>query len=125
MIGRDENGRFAPGNEGGPGRPRRDRERTYLTALADVVPLDRWRLICERAATDAEAGDARARNWLGDFLLPPTKDDECEVMTAGEAMGFVTAVTHSVMRNVKDADAIRAIAADLRKLLDSLRAGVR
>ena len=65
---RDAAGRFAAGNAGGPGRPRRAIETDYLAALSDAVPMDRWRKIVERAVTDAEQGDVKAREWLGSYL---------------------------------------------------------
>ena len=67
---RDANGTFARGNPGGPGRPRRETEAAYLRTLRDAVPLDDWRAICERAATDAMAGDAKSREWLAKYLMP-------------------------------------------------------
>jgi hypothetical protein len=66
--GRTTNGRFAVGNPGGPGRPRRAVEADYLAALGDAVPLDRWKAIVERAVTDAEQGDAKAREWLSRYV---------------------------------------------------------
>jgi hypothetical protein len=44
---RDDNGRFAKGNPGGPGRPRRAVEADYLAALSQAVPLEKWRDIVE------------------------------------------------------------------------------
>ncbi len=73
--GREENGRFAQGNAGGPGRPRRAIERDYLAVLGDAVSIDDWREVVERAVVDAKAGDAKARDWLTKHLLgekPPT-----------------------------------------------------
>jgi hypothetical protein len=67
--GRNPNGRFAAGNPGGPGRPRRGVEREYLAALVDAVPLSDWRAIVERAVADARAGNPRARDWLSKYLL--------------------------------------------------------
>jgi hypothetical protein len=66
---RKTNGRFAAGNPGGPGRPRRAIEREYLARLSDAVPLDAWQAIVERAVEDAKAGDARARDWLARYLV--------------------------------------------------------
>ena len=63
-IARDEHGRFAEGNAGGPGRPRRTVERDYLAVLSEAVSLDDWRAVVARAVDDAKAGDARARDWL-------------------------------------------------------------
>src|SRR5262249_61646627 len=61
--------RFKEGNPGGPGRPRRAVEEEYHRALVEGVPLDEWRAIIARAVKDATAGDARARDWLGQNLI--------------------------------------------------------
>jgi hypothetical protein len=67
--GRDAGGKFAPGNPGGPGRPRRAVEREYLAQLAEACPPETWRQVCQRAVDDARAGDAKARDWLAKYLL--------------------------------------------------------
>src|SRR5262245_24253498 len=67
--GRNSRGQFAPGNAGGPGRPRRVAERDYLVTLAEECPPETWRAICRRAVADAAAGDAKARDWLSRYLL--------------------------------------------------------
>ena len=75
-IGRKSNGRFAQGNPGGPGRPRRAVEREYLATISDAVPLDVWRKIVDRAVSEATSyGGAKAREWLARYLLgdkPPS-----------------------------------------------------
>ena len=60
---------FTKGNPGGPGRPRRSFEVDYLTALSTACPPGAWDEICRRAVTDAQAGDHRARAWLGGYLV--------------------------------------------------------
>jgi hypothetical protein len=70
--GHDSRGRFAPGNPGNPhaqGRPRRVAELDYLVALTEECPPETWRAVCRRAVADALAGDPRAREWLGRYLL--------------------------------------------------------
>lgn len=69
MDNRQSNGRFAPGNPGGPGRPRREFERQYLAALRDCVPLSEWRKVVAKALKQAKQGNARARDWLGKYLV--------------------------------------------------------
>ena len=71
--GRDQRGRFADGNGGGPGRPPRPIERQYIAVISDVVGLDAWRRVVERALRDAENGDATARAWLSKYVTgdPP------------------------------------------------------
>ena len=66
---RKSNGQFAKGNSGGPGRPTRSVESDYLAVLGDAVTPDRWRKIVERAISDAETGNYRAREWLGRYLI--------------------------------------------------------
>jgi len=80
------NGRFAPGNPGGPGRPRRQVEREYLDALTAAVPMDRWRLVVDRAVEDAIAGDPRARDWLGRYLIGNPTPTPMEVEVVEEAV---------------------------------------
>jgi hypothetical protein len=48
---------------------RRSIEREYVAVLSDVVPLDVWRDVVQKAVDDAKAGDARARDWLTRQLL--------------------------------------------------------
>jgi len=67
--GRDTTGRFAVGNPGGPGRPRRLIERDYLTTLSNAVSLEDWQAVVATALTAAKEGDARARDWLTRYLL--------------------------------------------------------
>ncbi len=66
---RDADGRFTAGNPGGPGRPRRDTERTYLTAVSEACPPETWREIVARAVADAKAGDGAARAWLAGYVV--------------------------------------------------------
>ena len=82
--GRNGNGRFQPGNQGGPGRPPRATEREYLSALTEAVPIASWRRIVERAVRDALAGDSRSREWLSKYLVgDPQHDVRLEVCDAG------------------------------------------
>jgi len=69
-IDRDHMGRFAAGNGGGPGRPKRQAEEDYLQTLSERVPLALWAEIVDKAASDAAAGDAKARDWLSKYLMP-------------------------------------------------------
>ena len=69
MSDRNTNGTFAPGNPGGPGRPRRGVERRCLAAFAEAVSPSDWRAIIQRAVADAKAGDAKARDWLSKYLV--------------------------------------------------------
>ncbi len=68
-LQRNSQGRFLSGNAGGPGRPKRKTESAYLAILSDVVGMEKWREICEGAASMAIAGDAQARDWLARYLV--------------------------------------------------------
>jgi hypothetical protein len=67
--GHDARGRFVAGNPGGPGRPRRTVEFDYLAIMAEVVTPDEWRAVVKDALYRAKNRDARARDWLGKYLI--------------------------------------------------------
>lgn len=96
---RDGQGRFTEGNPGGPGRPKRQTEQEYLATLRDVCTLDEWKLVCTRAVTDAKDGDARARQWLSDYIVgKPTPLETTEGETAESfAKGILASVREMVM----------------------------
>ena len=83
---RDENGRFAPGNAGGPGRPRRAIEREYLAVIGEAVTLDDWRDVVARAVADAKRGDHQARAWLGKYVIG--EKQTLSELAAKEQRGF-------------------------------------
>ena len=68
-MDRDKNGRFAAGNTFGPGRPKRQTERGYLRATVKACSIDDWQAIVKTAVVDAKMGDAKAREWLGRYLV--------------------------------------------------------
>ena len=41
-----------------------------MQILSERVPLALWAEIVDRAAIDAAAGDAKARDWLSKYLMP-------------------------------------------------------
>jgi hypothetical protein len=65
---RDHRGRFASGNRGGPGRPKRETEGEYLQALSSIMSLADLVAIARRAVADAKKGSARARDWFSRYL---------------------------------------------------------
>ena len=82
QTGRDEHGRYARGNSGGPGRPKARTEEQYLAVVSDTVSLDDWRAVIERAVDQARAGDYRARQWLANYLIGrPKERAELRVVT--------------------------------------------
>src|SRR4030042_1960910 len=66
---RDSRGRFAEGNHGGPGRPKRVTERHYLDVMQVACSPEDWREVVEKAIADAKNGDAKAREWLAGYLV--------------------------------------------------------
>jgi hypothetical protein len=85
---RDTNGRFAVGNSGGPGRPRRAVEANYLAALSEAVSVRKWKKIVEKAVKDALAGDRHAREWIGDYVLGKPDHEKLLELAAKEMVGF-------------------------------------
>ncbi len=66
---RDQHGRFAKGNRGGPGRPKKVHELAYTLAIQDVIGLPEWCEILERTRLLALSGDKDARKFFADYLL--------------------------------------------------------
>ena len=69
VNGRDNHGRFARGNPGGPGRPPAEKERRYLRTLTAACTAKDWQEICQQAVEDAKKGDRHARDWLSKHLV--------------------------------------------------------
>ena len=69
IEGRSTNGRFGTGNSYGKGRPARSVEQDYLAALSEICTPERWKNIIERAITNAEQGEAKARMFLASYLM--------------------------------------------------------
>ena len=60
---RNNKGQFVRGNKAGRVRPSRAIELNYLRTLSDVITVDDWRGICDKAVQDAKSGNAKAREW--------------------------------------------------------------
>jgi hypothetical protein len=97
--GRDRGGRFAAGNLGGPGRPRRDVERAYVDATVAAVPIDAWSEIVSQAVADAKAGDGVARAWLSKVLGidAPQKVAHTDADGAPLSLATLLAAAHNVV----------------------------
>ncbi len=69
--GRDEGGRFAPGNPGGPGRPPRATEADYLEALRTACPPERFAELLEHHLSRPNGSHAfRVLALVAKYLLP-------------------------------------------------------
>jgi hypothetical protein len=60
---------FQKGNPGGPGRPKRAVEQSYLDVTVASVSAEDWRKVVLKAVKQTQAGDHRARDWLGRMLV--------------------------------------------------------
>ncbi len=70
MVARDSKGRFVKGASGNPqGRLPKQTETSYLQVSESVCTFDVWREIVAKAVEQAKRGDARARQWLSDYLI--------------------------------------------------------
>ncbi|HPB85735.1 MAG TPA: DUF5681 domain-containing protein [Paludibacteraceae bacterium] len=69
-VKRDNLGRFVSGNSGNPsGRSARKTEHDYLELAKQKCGKSQWLAIVEKAVEQAMQGDARARQWLSDYLI--------------------------------------------------------
>ena len=69
-VARDAKGRFVKGASGNPqGRLPKEIEKTYLQVCESTCTFDVWREIVMKAVEQAKRGDARARQWLSDYLM--------------------------------------------------------
>ena len=73
MAQRNEKGQFAAGNKASPGRKPRPAEVNFLNILKECITADDWRKVVNTAVSLAMAGDAKAREWIGNYLIgkPP------------------------------------------------------
>lgn len=81
---------------------RRPIEREYLATLNAAVPLETWQAICKRAADDALAGDAKARDWLAKWLLG-LESRLLTVLAAEESGTEMSAVADSDIASTRQA----------------------
>jgi hypothetical protein len=88
MVERDDNGKFAPGNKGGPGRPPKPKEEKFYRTTLSAVTLSDWREIVKKAVEQAKRGNPSARKWLSDYLIGPPQQ-KVDVTSAGEALKIV------------------------------------
>ncbi len=74
--GRDQHGRFAPGNAGGPGNPHAQQVAKLRAALLDAVTEDDLREIVAALVQAAKMGDtAAAREVLDRTIGKPVQTD--------------------------------------------------
>jgi hypothetical protein len=84
---RQANGYFGPGNDGGPGRPRRAIEAATLAALTEVWDEDAVKDVAKALLARARAGDTTAARLVLEYQAgKPTERLE---VTAGEQDNFV------------------------------------
>lgn len=69
MEQRGKNGQFLEGSSGGPGRPPRKTEWSYLRSTTSACSLEDWQQIVTRAVADAKNGNAKAREFLARYVL--------------------------------------------------------
>jgi len=81
-MDRNSNGRFAKGNKGGPGRPKRQAEQDYYGKIRHICGANEWAAIIGKAVEQARNGDHRARNWLAKYLVPDPQGEQQQTETA-------------------------------------------
>ena len=72
MAERDEKGRFLKGTTGNPtGRAPKEREERYYRVLIQKLTDEDWAEIVTKAIRQAKTGDAKAREWLSQYVIQP------------------------------------------------------
>lgn len=66
---RNSKGQFTAGNAGGPGRPKRQVEGSYIAATLGTVSKNDWCKIVEKIKQKALRGDMTAARFLSDLLV--------------------------------------------------------
>lgn len=61
---------FAKGSMGGPGATPKNKAQAYSNCIYNTTPLETWVQVCQKAIKQAIAGDAKARQWLSEHLIP-------------------------------------------------------
>lgn len=107
--GRDASGRFAPGNGGGPGRPRRIVEQTYMRALRDAMSPEDFGRVVAKALEQALQGDSTARAWLGRYALGADPPSLRQLAGLEDAAG---SVDEAVERSIKGGRLLGSLAID-------------
>jgi hypothetical protein len=95
---RNPNGTFKPGCKGGPGRPPRRTELSYLAVIPAIVTLEEWAQVVFRAVQDAMKGKESARNWLTGLLLGP----EAQRMSFSKLLAKQVMCGESLQRAVEE-----------------------
>lgn len=85
MATRNDKGQFVKGHPGGPGRPRREVEHAYHTALVGKVTIEDWQKVVDRAVQDAKDGDHNARVFLAQYLMGKPQE-HLDVTSADEQL---------------------------------------
>lgn len=90
MAQRNDKGQFVEGGVGNPkGRPKKAREDRYYQIAMSAVPFPQWKRIFNKAAQQAEKGDAQARKFLADYLLGPPQQ-HIDVTSGGKTLPTTT-----------------------------------
>jgi hypothetical protein len=113
---RHDNGRFALGNRGGPGRPRRDIEANYLAVLGEAVPIETWGAIVTKAVDQALDGDAQARTWLSNYLIGKPLFQAVEDSAPSGPRVTLNMILLAIREAIPDGEAQARIAAALLRL---------
>lgn len=84
---RTAKGTFAPGNGGGPGRPKKQREEKFYSITLSTVTFDDWKDIVKKAVQMAKKGDQAARKFLADYLLG-CPNQKVDITSNGETLNW-------------------------------------
>lgn len=119
-TGRDEAGRFKPGN---PGRPKGSRHKTTLAMLA--LMEGEAEAITRSCIDAAKAGDMTAARMVLERLLPPAKERPISVsFPEVQTAEGVAEAQAAILRAVAAGEVLPAEAATLASIVESRRRAI-
>jgi hypothetical protein len=112
--GRDERGRFAPGNAGGPGNPFARRVAQLRKVLLDAVSDEDLQIVAEQLVVKAKMGDLVATKLLFQYVLgKPAATVDPDALDVEEFKLYQRAPLHDEMADVIGGRVAAEVAAGL------------
>lgn len=131
-TGRDETGRFAPGNRGGPGRPKGSGVAALRRAVREAVEPEHLRSIVRKATMLALGGHLGAARFVMDYTVgkpaqaPPAPLEQGirlpTLQTAADCNRAVDVIVTAFCDGVLDIEAMKALTEAVAARLKAIEA---
>ncbi len=88
IEGRDDHGRFKRGNTFGRGRPRKEIERDYLSAIRDACSSEDVKEIFGKVVEQAKQGDLKAARFVIEQFVGSREPHDLTQIAIDEQLGY-------------------------------------